>query len=130
MKIWGYEHMLDEGTWNTQIVDEIFPGEVNEFVVTKHSHDPFFHTDLDDILRKLVPKPTEYYAVVTGVTSNVAFLEAVAGFHVRDYWTIAPIDCTAGPEDLHEETFRKFETWSHWNVFPSRSDHLSFGPVV
>lgn len=127
--VWHWDRILEEGTWNSQIVDELFPGEVNEFVVKKNSYDPFFRTRLDSVLQELVPKPTEHYAVVTGLPSNLDLWHTLDGFHLRDYWTIMPVDCSAGPDKVHQETLDRWATFGHWNVFASRSDLITFGPA-
>lgn len=128
VQIWKAEEILHEGSWNSQIVDELLPGEVNEWVIKSYTHDPFFRTNLDEILQRLAPEPTKHYAVVTGVTSNVCHFHAVDGFHQRNYWTIAPVDCTAGPEGLHERSLKRYNGFGSWNVFLSHSDLITFGP--
>ena len=128
--VWDHERILHENSWNAQIVDELFPGEVNEYVVRSNSHDPFFNTELDNVLRQIVPNPTEHYAIVTGLPSNIDLWHAVDGFHLRDYWTVLPVDCAAGDAEVHRETLERWDTFGHWNVFASRSDLITFDPSI
>ncbi len=125
--------ILKEGTWASDIVDEIKP-QKGDYVIPKFTHDPFFRPDLDKVLRKLVPDPTGYYAIVTGGQANVCVYHAVMGFHLRDYWTVVPVDAVYyGSEAGYH---RALEQWSEGgpypNVFLSRSDlvHVTDDPSL
>ena len=121
--VFGREPHLELGTWATEIVDELKPHE-GDVVVQKFSHDPFLRKDLDEVLQKLVPDPTKYYAVVTGGAINVCVYHTVMGFHLRNYWTVVPVDCVYY---INEAAYgRALEQLSeerpYPNVFLSRSD--------
>jgi len=84
--------ILIEGTWNTQIVNELqpHPGDV---VVSKHRYSGFFETALDDELRSLGAK----YLVVVGCTTSICVESTVYDAMFRDYTCIVVEDCTAEP---------------------------------
>ncbi len=121
--VFGREPHLELGTWATEIVDELKPHE-GDTVVQKFSHDPFFRKDLDEVLQKLVPEPTKYYAVVTGGAINVCVYHTVMGFHLRNYWTVVPVDCVYYINDAaYERALGQFsEERPYPNVLLSRSD--------
>lgn len=121
--VFGREPHLELGTWAAEIVDELKPHE-GDIVVQKFSHDPFFRKDLDEVLQKLVPEPTKYYAVVTGGAINVCVYHTVMGFHLRNYWTVVPVDCVYYINDAaYERALGQFsEERPYPNVRLSRSD--------
>jgi len=121
--VFGREPHLELGTWAAEIVDELKPHE-GDVVVQKFSHDPFLRQDLDEVLQKLVPDPTKYYAVVTGGAINVCVYHTVMGFHLRNYWTVVPVDCVYYiNEPAYERALGQFsEERPYPNVFLSRSD--------
>ncbi len=121
--VFGREPHLELGTWATEIVDELKPHE-GDTVVQKFSHDPFLRKDLDEVLQKLVPEPTKYYAVVTGGSINVCVYHTVMGFHLRNYWTVVPVDCVYYITDAaYERALGQFsEERPYPNVLLSRSN--------
>jgi len=121
--VFGREPHLELGTWAAEIVDELKPYE-GDMVVQKFSHDPFLRQDLDEVLQKLVPDPTKYYAVVTGGAINVCVYHTVMGFHLRNYWTVVPVDCVYYiNEAAYGRALEQFsEERPYPNVFLSRSD--------
>lgn len=127
--VFGQEPNLEIGTWAVEIVDELKPHE-GDIVVQKFSHDPFYKPDLDKVLRKLVPDPTTYYAVVTGGAINVCVYHAVMGFHLRDYWTVVPADSVYYPDDSgNQRALEQFSFPAYPNIFLSRSDLIEVSPV-
>jgi len=121
--VFGREPHLELGTWAAEIVDELKPRE-GDIVVQKFSHDPFFRKDLDEVLGRLVPDPTKYYAVVTGGAINVCVYHTVMGFYLRNYWTVVPVDCVYYiTREANERALEQFsEQRPYPNVFLSRSD--------
>jgi nicotinamidase-related amidase len=120
--VFGQEPILQIGTWASKIVDELEP-QKGDIVVQKFCHDPFFNTDLEQVLRRLVPDPTNYYAVVTGGDVGVCLYHTVMGFHLRDYWTIVPVDCVYySSEARNQRALEQFSDPPYPNVFLSRSD--------
>jgi len=127
--VFGGELMLEMGTWAVEIVDELKPHQ-GDIVVQKFSHDPFYKTDLDKILKRLVPDPTEYYAVVTGGSVDVCVYHAVMGFYLRDYWTVVPVDSVFYSSDSDKQrALEQFSGDAYPNVFLSRSDLIEVSHV-
>ncbi len=127
--VFGRPPHLELGTPATEIVDELKPHE-GDIVIQKFSHDPFFRKDLDEVLQKLVPDPTNYYAVVTGGAVNVCVYHAVMGFYLRDYWTVVPVDCVFYLDDSGKErALEQFSLRGYPNIFLSRSDLIEASSV-
>jgi len=121
--VFGREPHLELGTWAVEIVDELKPQQ-GDIVVQKFSHDPFLRKDLDEVLERLVPDPTKCYAVVTGGAINVCVYHTVMGFHLRNYWTVVPVDSVYYiNEAAYERALEQLsEERPYPNVFLSRSD--------
>ncbi len=129
LTIWGREPILKIGTWASQIIDELQPHK-QDFVVQKFKHDPFYKTELDQVLARLVPDPTRYYAVVTGGMVNVCLYHATMGFHLRDFWTVVLEDCVFYiTEPDKARALEQFSGPGYPNVFLSRSDLIEVSPV-
>lgn len=127
--VFGREPHLELGTWAAEIVDELKPHE-EEPVIQKFCHDPFYQTDLDQVLERLVPDPTKYYAVVTGGAINVCLYHAVMGFHLRNYWTVVPVDGVFYRTDSAKRiALQQFSHNAYPNVFLSRSDLIEVSQV-
>lgn len=127
--VFHLEPMLELGTWAVEIVEELKP-QGGDIVIQKYSHDPFYRKDLDQVLQKLVPDPTRYYAVITGGNINICVYHAVMGFHLRDYWTVVPIDGVYYGSDADRQ--RALEQFSHPaypNIFLSRSDLIEVSRI-
>ena len=123
--VFGKEPFLIEGTWAVEFVDELKPRS-DDIVVPKHTHDAFYETDLNEILRKLVPDPTKHFAIITGGATEVCMYQTVLGFYSRNYWTVIPIDCTYSvSEKGKQETFEKFSMRSYRSIFLTRSDLIT-----
>lgn len=120
----NYDHVLQEGTWESEIVTALAP-RPDDIHVYKHSHNIWWQTDLEEKLSNLVKDPTETNIIVTGYAAGGCVHRAVVGFHLRDYWTFVPLDCV----DDSEWAKKQFASKDFYNVFPTRSDQLSFGPV-
>ena len=107
--------VLVDGTWNTEILDELAP-EPGDLVVLKHRYSGFFETDLDEILVKLDTK----YLVVTGCTTSVCVESTVRDATFRDYSCILLEDCAAEPigagmsRTNHEASLTVIETLFGW----------------
>ncbi len=128
--IFGSEPILERGSWATDIVEELKPHK-GDIIVQKSCHDPFYNTDLERVLQTLVPDPTRYYAVVTGGAIHVCVYHAVMGFHLRNYWTVVPVDSIYYISDSTKQ--RALEQFSEGhpypNVFLSRSDLIEVARV-
>jgi len=128
--VFGVEPMLKLGTWSVEITEELKP-QKGDIVVQKFSHDPFYETRLDQVLQKLVPNPTCCCTVVTGGAINVCVYHAVMGFHLRNYWTVVPVDSVYYFSDSDNQ--RALEQFSHLvypNIFLSRSDLIKVSQVA
>ncbi len=127
--VFSQKPVLEVGTWAVEIVEELKPQE-EDIIVQKFSHDPFYRRDLDQILPKLAPDPTRYYAIVTGGAINVCVYHTMMGFHLRDYWTVVPVDSVYYSADPDRQ--RALEQFSHPaypNIFLSRSDLIEVSRV-
>ena len=112
-----------------EIVDELQPHGQNP-VIQKFSHDPFWNTDLDRILETLVPDTTRYYAIVTGGSVSVCAYHAVLGFHLRNYWTVVPVDCVFYSIDSGKQrALEQLSSPAYSNVFLSHSDLIEVHDV-
>lgn len=126
--VFGREQNLELGTWGVEIVEELKPNP-GEIVVQKFTHDPFYRPDLDRVLRKLVADPTAYYVVVTGGGIATCVRAAVMGFHLRDYWTVVPVDCVYyGSEPDNQQALEHFSQGGYPNIFLSRLDLIEISP--
>lgn len=83
---------LVEGTWNTQILDELEP-QPGDPIVSKHRYSGFFETELDDVLRGLGAT----FLLVTGCTTSICVESTVRDAMFRDYTCLVLEDCTAEP---------------------------------
>ncbi|MBI2832081.1 MAG: cysteine hydrolase [Chloroflexi bacterium] len=120
--IFGRPPYLKLGTWGAEIIEELKPHKEDK-IVQKFTHDAFYKTELDDLLRRLVPDSTKHYAVVTGGGVTTCIRHAVMGLHLRDYWTVVPVDCVVYTrESDRERAFEHFSQMGYPNVFLSRSD--------
>ena len=130
--VFGQRPVLEVGTRAVEIVEELAP-QKGDTIVQKFSHDPFYRKDLDQVLQKLVPDPTRYYAIVTGGAINVCVYHTVVGFHLRDYWTVVPVDSVYySSEPDKQRALEQFSHPAYPNVFLSRSDliEVSSTPVA
>jgi nicotinamidase-related amidase len=83
--------------WYGPVVDELKPvNRPKEYIVPKTTHDIFFHTWMDELLENLPEIDT---AIVVGVKTNVCVLYTVAGYCIRGYRVIVPMDCVAAEND-------------------------------
>jgi len=128
--VFGLEPILKQGTWAVEIVEELKPHQ-GDIIVQKSSHDPFYRPDLDKVLQGLVRDPTNCCAVVTGGAVNVCVYHTVMGFHLRDYWTVVPVDSVYYMSDAGN--LRALEQFSDFgpypNIFLSRSDLIEVSQV-
>lgn len=81
---------LIEGTWNTDIVDELSP-QPGDLVVSKHRYSAFFETNLDELLRERGITNL----VFVGWTTSVCVESSVRDAVFRDYRCLVLEDCTA-----------------------------------
>jgi len=131
--VFACPEILKRGTWASEICEEVKPLK-GETIVPKFCHDPFFRPELDRILRELVPDPTKCYAIVTGGNINICVYATVMGFHLRDYWTVVPLDSvyymSEGGYRAAVDQFSEGEPYP--NIFLTRSDliEVSHDPAL
>jgi ureidoacrylate peracid hydrolase len=103
---------LVEGTWSTEIVDELRP-QPGDIVVSKHRYSGFFETTLHDELRRLGAS----YLLIAGCTTSVCVESTVRDAMFRDYVCVVLEDCTAEPlgagllRSNHEASLLTIETF-------------------
>jgi nicotinamidase-related amidase len=95
-KVWP-AHCVKE-TAGAEIVRSLKPAS-RDFIVKKKSYDPWFKTELEELLGPLKTKTM----VVTGIVSNICVLHAVAGATLRGYETVVPMNCVAALNDVDQE---------------------------
>jgi ureidoacrylate peracid hydrolase len=106
---------LVQGTWNTEIVEELTP-RVGDIVVSKHRFSGFYETELDTILKTLGVTDIVFMGCTTSVCVDSTLRDAA----FRDYRCVLLADCTAEPigADLprsnHEATLLTTELLFGW----------------
>jgi nicotinamidase-related amidase len=119
-----------EGSWEADFVDELkpLPGEP---VIVKYTHDCFYNTEMDALLKKMGARPAHTQIIVTGVATRACVLHAVGGFHIRDYYLYVPMDCTTQKKE--EDVLQAFSLFTgfaySYNTVMTRSDLITLTPV-
>lgn len=93
---WG-EHVVED-TWETEIVDEL-PVESDDHVVTKHSYDAFYRTDLEG---HLVTHGIDDL-LICGTLANVCVLHTAGSAGLRDFRPVVIEDALGFIEEDHRE---------------------------
>jgi nicotinamidase-related amidase len=94
----GKPPFILKNTWGSTIIDELTPGK-GEPVVEKNTHDCFYKTRMDSLLKRLRVLPETHTVIVTGIAASICVYHAVIGFHVRHYNVVVPLDCCADRPD-------------------------------
>jgi nicotinamidase-related amidase len=112
-----------EGSWGAEIVDELKPA-ADEPLIVKHTHDCFYRTEMDALLKRLGMRPGEGRVIVTGISTRNCVQSAVMGFSVRDYHVYVPMDCTAHNDEKQVlQAFSLFTSFGYkHSVTMTRSD--------
>jgi nicotinamidase-related amidase len=118
-----------KGTWGSELIDELKPA-ADEPVIVKHTHDCFYQTGMDNLLKQMELNPGEGRVVVTGISTRNCVQSAVMGFSVRDYYVYVPMDCTAHNDEKQVlQAFSLFTSFGYrHNVTMTRSDLINFRP--
>jgi nicotinamidase-related amidase len=118
-----------KGTWGSELIDELKPA-ADEPVIVKHTHDCFYQTEMDNLLKQMKLNPGEGRVVVTGISTRNCVQSAVMGFSVRDYYVYVPMDCTAHNDEKQVlQAFSLFTSFGYrHNVTMTRSDLINFRP--
>ena len=112
-----------EGTWGVELLDELKPA-ADEPLIVKHTHDCFYQTEMDALLKQMELRPGEARVIVTGISTRNCVQSAVMGFSVRDYHVYVPMDCTAHNDEKQVlQAFSLFTSFGYkHNVTMTRSD--------
>jgi nicotinamidase-related amidase len=112
-----------EGTWGAELIDELKPA-TGEAVIVKHTHDCFYQTEMDALLKQMELRPGEGRVIVTGISTRNCVQSAVMGFSVRNYHVYVPMDCTAHNDEKQVlQAFSLFTSFGYkHNVTMTRSD--------
>ena len=102
MDIWG-EHAM-EGEKGSETIDELKGFE--DVMVKTSTYDPFFKTDLNEILKEYEIERV----IITGVSTDICVQHAAGGAFIRGYDIIVLDDCTASMSgDKHESALEYME---------------------
>ena len=123
--VFNFPKILARGSWDAQIVDGLSPQD-GDFVVEKFCLDPFYKTDLDGVLNRLVSDPVRHQAIVTGGAITVCAYNAIMGFHLRDFWTIVATDAVYGSQSGMALAMEQFSSPLYPNIFLTRCDLVDF----
>jgi nicotinamidase-related amidase len=118
-----------KGSWGSELIDELKPAG-DEPLIVKYTHDCFYQTEMDKLLKQMELKPGEGRVIVTGISTRNCVQSAVMGFSVRDYYVYVPMDCTAHNDEKQVlQAFSLFTSFGYkHNVTMTRSDLINFSP--
>lgn len=108
---WG-KHVL-EGTWETEIVEEL-PVEAEDHVVTKHTYDAFYRTNLEGFLETHGIRDL----LICGTLANVCVLHTAGSAGLRDFRPIIVEESVGFIEDHHREYALEHASWLFGEVRP------------
>jgi ureidoacrylate peracid hydrolase len=100
----------EEGTWATEVIDEIAPAARDHRVI-KHRYSAFFGTDLDILLRDL--RVTQ--VVVMGVVTNICVRSTVHDAFFLGYEVVVPRDACAATGPREQES-SLYDIATHFGV--------------
>jgi nicotinamidase-related amidase len=83
------------GTWGAEIIAELSP-QANEARVKKTTYDPFFRTELEELLRESGTKNL----VVVGTVANICVLHAAGSAALRGFKVVVPKDGVSALTDF------------------------------
>jgi nicotinamidase-related amidase len=120
-----------EGSWEAEFVDSLKPA-ADEPVVVKYTHDCFYQTEMESLLKRLGIRPGDGRVIITGVAARGCVQCAVTGFSIRDYYVYVPIDCAAAKEEVETlQSFSLYQSFGYrYNVTMTRSDLITLQPVA
>ncbi|RRJ28901.1 cysteine hydrolase family protein [Halocatena pleomorpha] len=108
---WG-EHVL-EGTWETEIVEGL-PVESDDHVVTKHTYDAFYRTDLEGFLDTHGIRDL----LICGTLANVCVLHTAGSAGLRDFRPVIVENAVGVIEDEHREYALEHTDWLFGEIRP------------
>lgn len=97
-------------------------------MIVKHTHDCFYRTEMDALLKQMKLQPGEGSVIVTGISTRNCVQSAVMGFSVRDYHVYVPMDSTTQNDEKQVlQAFSLFTSFGYkHNVTVTRSDLIDF----
>ncbi|MFC6836936.1 cysteine hydrolase family protein [Halomarina ordinaria] len=101
---WG-EHVV-EGTWETAVVADL-PVEPDDHVVTKHTYDAFYNTNLEGWLRAHDVRDL----LICGTLANVCVLHTAGSAGLRDFRPVLVRDAIGAIEEDHREYALDHADW-------------------
>jgi nicotinamidase-related amidase len=115
-----------EGSWGAELIDELKPAP-DEPLVVKRTHDCFYQTAMESLLKQMELRPGEGHVIVTGISTRNCVQSAVMGLSVRDYHVYVPMDCTTHNDEKQVlQAFSLFTSFGYkHNVTMTRSDLIS-----
>jgi nicotinamidase-related amidase len=114
---WG-EHVV-EGTWETEIVEELDVRE-GDHVVTKHTYDAFYRTDLEGFLDTHKLRDL----LICGTLANVCVLHTAGSAGLRDYRPVLVENAIGYIEEGHREYVIEHADWLFGDV--TQLDDVAF----
>jgi nicotinamidase-related amidase len=118
-----------EGSWGAELIDELKPAP-DEPLVVKRTHDCFYQTAMESLLKQMELRPGEGHVIVTGISTRNCVQSAVMGLSVRDYHVYVPMDCTTHNDEKQVlQAFSLFTSFGYkHSVTMTRSDLISLRP--
>jgi nicotinamidase-related amidase len=97
----------------------------------KYTHDLFYNTEMETLLKRLGVRSGEGRIIVTGISTRHCVQCAVTGFSIRDYYVYVPMDCTTHKDEKDVlQAFSLFTGYGYrYNVTMTRSDLIRLIPV-
>ena len=117
----------EEGTWATQVIDDLGARD-DEIHVVKHRYSSFFQTDLDVTLKDMLVDQL----VVFGVVTNICVRSTVHDAFFNGYEVVVPRDCCAATGAREQES-TLYDIATHFGVVTDAASvvaALSQGAII
>lgn len=110
------------GTWGAEIIPELSP-QPGEPIVKKTTYDPFWGTELEDLLRARGVEDL----VIVGTVANICVLHAAGSAALRGLRVIVPKDCVSALNEFDLlASFRQITFLYRGVVLPSQKALLFY----
>lgn len=111
---------LVRGTWDAAVIDDLAPTP-DELVVQKNRFDPFVHSGLERLLRRI----GAHHLIVSGAATNACVALTARSAWMRDFSVAVPSDTTTARTRAHKQAaLAELSDWlidtSPWRVAFSR----------
>lgn len=114
----------EEGTWATEVVDEIAPG-TDDIIVIKHRYSSFFQTDLDLVLRDMKIDQV----IVCGVVTNICVRSTVHDAFFRGYDVVVPHDACAATSPREQDS-TLYDIATHFGTVATTAEVVAALPAL